>query len=180
MLGVQFEQRRTRAPSIHPSAQIVRTKGVASRIALTLADSPFPAEASNIPSLAVWPCTAELLPLFRQPPPPPSGGGRRGPSPPLLVAFSASASAFVRTLSYPNSYPRKYGYVQPYGRTTKISRFTTSSCGSRGLRVVQPTDSFLRGNGVKRFARSLAPPPTATIRSSLSHFFSLSSLRSSL
>lgn len=59
-----------------PWARIEGTKGVASRIALTLADSPFPAEACNTPSLAVWPCSSEVLPLFRQPPPPP---------PPLLA-----------------------------------------------------------------------------------------------
>lgn len=79
-------------------ARIEGTKGVASRIALTLADSPFPAEACNTPSLAAWPCSSGLLPLFRQPPP-------------LLPAFSASASAFVHALPYPNSYPRKHGYV---------------------------------------------------------------------
>lgn len=38
---------------------------------------------------------------------------RRPPPPPLLPAFSASASAFVHTLPYPNSYPRKHGYVHP-------------------------------------------------------------------
>lgn len=103
-------------------ARIEGTKGVASRIALTLADSPFPAEACNTPSLAVWPCSSGLPPLFRQPRPPP-----------LLPAFSASASAFVHALPYPNSYPRKHRYVHRPGRR-EISRFTTSSCGFHGLR----------------------------------------------
>lgn len=50
-------------------------------------------------------------------------------------AFSASASAFVQTLPYPNSYPRKHGYVHPGPGRREISRFTTSSCGFHGLRV---------------------------------------------
>lgn len=42
----------TRAPPIRRQVRTVRTKGVATRIALTLADPPFPAEASNTPSRA--------------------------------------------------------------------------------------------------------------------------------
>lgn len=72
-----------------------------------------------------WPCSAELPPLLRRP------LHRRQP-PPTEPAASASAPAFVRTLPYPNSYPRKYGHVQS-DSTTKISRFTTSSCGFHGL-----------------------------------------------
>lgn len=150
--------------------RIVGTKGVASRIALTLANSPFPAEASNIPTLAVWPCSTELLPLFRQPPPPP------GPPTPLLVAFSASASAFVWALSYPNSYPRKYGYVQPAGQQKflvlpyRLTVFTDYESPSE-------TDHFsflfLRGTSVKR---SRDPSPLCQLQRfvvSLSSFIRL-------
>lgn len=59
-------------------------------------------------------------------------------------AFSASASAFVQTLPYPNSYPRKHGYVHPGPGRREISRFTTSSCGFHGLRVYVARGSTVR------------------------------------
>lgn len=95
---------------------------------------------------------------------------RRPPPPPLLPAFSASASAFVHTLPYPNSYPRKHGYVHPgparnfsfYHIVLRFSRIT-SVCRSRldrslfffFLSLLFFSFFFLRNTKRKTFARPL-------------------------
>lgn len=84
--------------------------------------------------------------------------------PPLLVAFSASAAAFVRTLSYPNSYPRKYGYVQPAGQRKflhlphRLAVFT--DYGSPGPWPAAFSLFSLRRAAATKNAR-VAPLPTA-------------------
>lgn len=111
-------------------------------------------------------------------------------------AFSASASAFVQTLPYPNSYPRKHGYVHPGPGRREISRFTTSSCGFHGLRVYTSLEArpfaffppfffssllfsffffFLRNTKRKTFARPLCQLQRFVLSLSLLLFVSRSS-----